>query len=335
MCEMVNQKTAAGSAQAQAQDGYSAPGTVPTALNLMSTVPAVQTEMIQQHNTGFLQDHTAIDHASGMRHNKTGQYRTNELKDVPQTGPAGIFLNTINTGLGLFSLHQNAKCTANDELSGHDRYQCGVGAAADIAGLTPNVPAQMFSTAVGLQQYGAGDIDKQTDNIAQHGRDVRDGMLGLFGDNFIGRPVSELGGMATVFGSSAVHGIGNYLNAGYKLLSSTAETTSDVMKWGLDNARPATIGEAVERANSGCLTHASHKAGVYLDGMGLDRQGQHKPMNGLQMDQGTNRNPFDALTPERSESAEQDGAALNKEQQDMLLKYLMGDSSKSTPTPGQ
>jgi hypothetical protein len=126
-------------------------------------------------------------------------------------------------------------------LGWEDRYQCGVGATADIAGLTPFVSAQMFSTAVGLQQYGAGDIHKQTDAIAEQG-------------------IREVGGALTVLGSSLAHGVGNDGKAGYKMAESTVGTAGEIVDWGLENARPASIEEAVARANSGCLTHASHKA---------------------------------------------------------------------------
>jgi hypothetical protein len=103
------------------------------------------------------------------------------------------------------------------------------------------VPAQMFSTAVGLQQYGAGDIHKQTDAIAEQG-------------------IREVGGALTVLGSSLAHGVGNDGKAGYKMAESTVGTAGEIVDWGLENARPASIEEAVARANSGCLTHASHKA---------------------------------------------------------------------------
>jgi hypothetical protein len=196
-------------------------------------------------------------------------------------------------------------------LGWEDRYQCGVGATADIAGLTPFVSAQMFSTAVGLQQYGAGDIHKQTDTIAEQG-------------------ISEVGGALTVLGSSLVQGVGNYGKAGYKVAESTVGTAGDIVDWGLENARPASIEEAVARANSGCLTHASHKAGVYLDGMGLDRQGQYKSMNGLGFDQDANRDLFGNLRRGVGGNTQQESAELNDEQKDMLLKYLMSEPSKSS-----
>jgi hypothetical protein len=70
------------------------------------------------------------------------------------------------------------------------------------------VPAQMFSTAVGLQQYGAGDIHKQTDAIAEQG-------------------IREVGGALTVLGSSLAHGVGNDGKAGYKMAESTVGTAGE------------------------------------------------------------------------------------------------------------
>jgi hypothetical protein len=85
MCEMLKQSVPATTPGVkQAQDGYSAPGTVPTALNLMSAVPTVKTGLIKEHNTGFRQNHTPTDHGSGMRHNKTGQYRTGPVQPAQQ-----------------------------------------------------------------------------------------------------------------------------------------------------------------------------------------------------------------------------------------------------------